>query len=173
MGDREIVEAQLGRPLRSSANVVARCHLGVPIVTRVPPLLDDGTPFPTLYWLSCPLAVRRIARIESAGGVASMDRKAMRDPVFGAALETAHAEYAAARGLLVATGTSPAPTGGVGGARVGVKCLHAHYAHRAAGEANPVGEAVAPWVEPLDCEVPCVVEDHGSAVRNPEWREPA
>src|SRR3990170_4283634 len=128
MGDRQVVEIQIGRTLRSNADVVVRCHLGVPVVIRVPPLLDDGTPFPTLYWLSCPLAVKRIGRIESAGGVASMDRKAMRDPRFGAALETAHVEYAAERTALLAPGTDPAPSGGVAGARVGGKCLHAHYA---------------------------------------------
>src|SRR3989304_3019321 len=83
-GGRQVVEIQIGRTLRSNADVVVRCHLGVPVVIRVPPVLDDGTPFPTLYWLSCPLAVRRIGRIESAGGVASMDRRAMRDPGFGA-----------------------------------------------------------------------------------------
>ena len=35
----------------------SRCHLGLPVVVRVPPILDDGTPFPTHYWLTCPLAV--------------------------------------------------------------------------------------------------------------------
>lgn len=173
MGDREAVEVQIGRPLRSDADVVVRCHLGMPVVTRVPPVLDDGTPFPTLYWLVCPLAVRRIGRIESAAGVASMDRKAMRDPRFGAGLETAHADYAAERDALLPAGAAHHPTGGVGGARVGVKCLHAHYAHHTAGGSNPVGAATAPWVEPLDCSQPCVVESGGVARSNPSWREPA
>ncbi|MFH1104322.1 MAG: DUF501 domain-containing protein [Actinomycetota bacterium] len=173
MGDRQVVEIQIGRPLRSAAEVVTRCHLGVPVVTRVPPILEDGTPFPTLHWLSCPLAVRRIGRIEASGGVASMDRKARRDPAFGAALETAHADYAAERDALVPGRPEHAPTGGVGGARVGVKCLHAHYAHHAAGGTTPVGAATAPWVDPLDCDEPCVIEEAGVAVSNPEWREPA
>ena len=59
----------------------------------------------------------------------------------------------------------PAPSGGVGGTARGVKCLHAHYAHTAAGGDNPVGKLVAGWIEPLDCEVPCVVDQE----RNPEW----
>jgi hypothetical protein len=46
-----------------------------------------------------------------------------------------------------------------------VKCLHAHYAHTAAGGENPVGDLVAGWIEPLDCEVPCVVNDR----INPDW----
>ena len=64
------------------------------------------------------------------------------------------------------------PTGGVGGTGAGVKCLHAHYADTAAGNDNPVGEAVAPFVEPLDCATPCVTEIDGQVVRNPAWREP-
>lgn len=172
MGDRQVVEVQIGRPLRSPADVVTRCHLGLPVVTRVPPLLDDGTPFPTLFWLSCPLAVKRIGRIESAAGVAAMDRRAMLDPEFGAALETAHGDYAAERDGLVSDGAEPAPSGGVGGSGKGVKCLHAHYAHHAAGRDNPVGSATAPWVEPLDCEVPCVVETGGETLPNRAWREP-
>ena len=76
MDDREVVAAQIGRPLRAAANVVSRCHLGLPVVVQVPPLLDDGTPFPTLYWLSCPLAAKRVGRVESVGGVKTMERRA-------------------------------------------------------------------------------------------------
>jgi hypothetical protein len=170
---RAIVEAQLERPLRSEVDVVARCHLGMPVVVRVPPFLDDGTPFPTLYWLTCPLAVRRIGRLESVGGVAAMERRAAQDPEFGAGLDEAHARYAAERDALVPEGSDPRPTGGVGGARAGVKCLHAHYADLVGGHPNPVGDVTAPWVEPLDCIVPCVVETEAGAMRNPEWREPS
>ena len=171
--DRAVVEAQLERPVRSEVDVVTRCHLGVPVVIRVPPLLDDGTPFPTRYWLTCPLATRRIGRIESVGGVAAMERHAAGDPEFGARLEEAHARYATERDAALPEDADPRPSGGVGGARAGVKCLHAHYADTAAGNPNPVGEATAVWVEPLDCTVPCVVETDGGAERNPEWREPS
>lgn len=163
--DREVIEAQLGRPLRADSEAVARCHLGLPVVVRVPPLLDDGTPFPTLYWLSCPLASARIGRLESAGGVKRMEAKAEADPGFGAALDRAHAAYQEERDSLLPAETSVRPTGGVGGTSVGVKCLHAHYAHTAAGRENPVGSIVAGWIEPLDCVEPCVVE----GARNPEW----
>lgn len=172
MTDREVVEAQLGRPLRSDADVVVRCHLGVPVVTRVPPVLDDGTPFPTRYWLTCPLASRRIGRLESAGGVEAMDRRADADPDFGARLEAAHDRYRAERDASLPEGAGPRPEGGVAGSRGGVKCLHAHYADHAVGNDNPVGEAAAPFVEPLDCVVPCVVADDSGAHRNPAWREP-
>ena len=173
MDDRSVVEAQLERPTRSEADVVVRCHLGLPVVTRVPPILEDKTPFPTRLWLTCPLANRRVGRLESAGGVAAMERRAMRDPVFGALLEEAHLRYATEREQATQPDADPRPSGGVGGARAGVKCLHAHYADFAAGNANPIGEVTAPWVEPLDCDLPCVVAGDGIAARNPRWREPA
>lgn len=171
--DRAFVEAQLERPVRSDVEVAERCHLEMPVVIRVPPFLDDGTPFPTRYWLTCPLASRRIGRIESVGGVGAMDRRAELVPEFGTRLDEAHRRYAAERDALVPEDAEPRPGGGVGGARAGVKCLHAHYADFAAGNPNPVGEVTAPWVEPLDCTVTCVVATDGGATRNPEWREPA
>jgi hypothetical protein len=166
--DRQVLEAQIGRPLRAESEVVARCPLGLPAVAAVPPILDDGTPFPTRYWLTCPLAGTRIGRLEASGGVRAVERHAAADEAFAAALAHAHTRYAAERDALVPQGADPAPSGGVAGARAGVKCLHAHYADHAAGNDNPVGAMVAPWVEPLDCTIPCVVE----GLANPRWREP-
>jgi len=153
---------------------VARCPLGLPVVTRVPPVLDDGTPFPTRYWLSCPLAVRRIGRIESVGGVQSIDRHTVGTPAFAERLADAHRRYAAERDAAIPRDAVNRPSGGVAGSQIGagVKCLHAHYADTTAGNGNPVGEAMIPWVEPLDCAAPCVVEEDGESVRNPQWREP-
>ncbi len=164
--DRQVVAVQVGRSLRAQVEVVSRCHLGLPVVVKVPPVLDDGTPFPTLYWLSCPLMTKRIGRLEASGGVRRMDQKTIVDPEFGTALDEAHRTYRETRDLLVPPGADPVPTGGVGGARAGVKCLHAHYAHTLAGGANPVGALVAGWVEPFDCPVPCVVDGEP----NPEWK---
>lgn len=172
MDDDAAVAAQIGRPLRSAAVPARRCHLGLPAVIVVPPLLDDGTPFPTRYWLCCPLAQRRVGRLESAGGVVAMERRAAADPVFAARLEAAHGRYAAERDAALVGSPQPRPSGGVGGARAGVKCLHAHYADHAVGNDNPVGEAVAVWVEPLNCAEPCVVELSGRVVTNSRWREP-
>ena len=165
MSDRDTVVAQIGRPLRSSIDVVARCHLGLPVVVAVPPVLDDGTPFPTRFWLTCPLAATRIGRLEGSGGVKRMETKAEADPAFGAALDDAHRRYAAQRDALVPPDAAHRPTGGVGGTARGVKCLHAHFADSAAGNDNPVGSLVATWIEPLDCTVPCVVDGE----RNPDW----
>ncbi len=137
------------------------------MVAQVPPVLDDGTPFPTLYWLSCPLAVKRIGRLEGMGGVKQMERWVAESA--GSRFEAANRRYAESRDALISGEPVHRPDGGVAGTRAGVKCLHAHYADHAAGNDNPVGEAVAPWVEPLDCTVPCVVDD----ALNPEWREPS
>lgn len=163
-----VISAQIGRPLRAESKPMAVCHLGLPVVVEVPPILDDGTPFPTRYWLSCPLAVRRIGRLEAVGSIKAIDERAALDPEFGARLRAAHDRYRRRRDEVIPVGVTHRPTGGVGGATAGVKCLHAHYADFAAGNDNPVGEWVAPRIEPLNCIVPCVLE----AALNAEWVEP-
>jgi hypothetical protein len=171
--DREAVAVQLGRPPRSVIDVAGRCHLGLPIVIAVPPHLDDGTPFPTRYWLTCPLAVRRVSRVESAGGVKRAEARIEADSELAAAHAAATNRYVADRDAMIdATREAPMPSGGVGGTMMGVKCLHAHYADHAAGNANPVGAMTAPDVEPLNCSRPCVVASPPGAIKNPEWREP-
>lgn len=172
--DQRAAEAQLARPLRAPVEVAWRagCPFQLPVVLTVPPVLDDGTPFPTRYWLSCPLAVLRIGRLEAAKGVQAMDRRAREDPDFAARLEEAHRRYAEERDRAIPESVAHRPSGGVGGSSGGVKCLHAHYAHFRAGHENPVGELVAPWIEPLNCKVPCVVETAEGVERNPAWSEP-
>ena len=170
--DRRVVALQIGRPPRSDSRVVSACHLGLPVVVEIPPLLEDGTPFPTRYWLTCPLAVKRVSRIESQGGVKEMDALSERDPAFGARLQAAHLRYATHRDSDLPDTARHRPTGGVAGSRKGVKCLHAHYADHRAGNDNPVGERTAPGVEPLDCEFPCVLRTSEDPVANPDWREP-
>ena len=172
MNDQDAVAVQLDRPLRASVEVLDSCHLGLPVVAAVPPILDDGTPFPTRYWLTCPLAVRRIARLESAGGVRQLEAFVASRPDLVDALESAHRRYEAERDALVPAGTTPAPSGGIGGnTGAGLKCLHGHYADTAAGNPNPVGDLVKPYVEPLDCDRPCVVGSPTLAP-NPDWEEP-
>ena len=171
--DAAVVSAQIGRPSRADGDVISRCHLDLPVVVRMPPLLDDGTPFPTRYWLTCPLAVLRIDRLEGIGGVSHMQKRVEADPGARDRLDAAHRRYAADRDAALPAGVERRPTGGVAGIEGrGVKCLHAHYADHRAGHDNPVGEVVAPWVEPLDCAVFCVVAADGGAIRNPDWSEP-
>jgi hypothetical protein len=172
--DDAAIVAQLGRPVRARADVVVRCHLGLPVVTRVPPRLDDGEPFPTRFWLTCPLAHRRIARIEAAGGVRAADARVVSDPKFAAAFAVAERAYVVDRDGAAKGADGPWPSGGVGGAVGGVKCLHAHYAHFLATGLNPVGAVIAPEVGACRCVEPCVRSVEGRAcVRNPDWREPA
>lgn len=136
--DAEWVEAGLGRPPRSGFAVVARDRAGRPAVIENPPLLLDGTPMPTTYWLIDPELTRRIGALEAARGVDRAERAV--DPL---ELAAAHDAYAARRDALLTPGhQGHRPSGGVGGTRVGVKCLHAHYANLLAGHPDPVGE----WV---------------------------
>ncbi len=170
--DRDVLALQIGRPLRATSTVLARCPLGLPIVADVPPVLDTGEPFPTRYWLTCPLAHRRIARIEGRGGVRAAQAKIDADPEHRRAVEAAHRRYASERDAHVPAAATRRPSGGVGGSSGGVKCLHAHYADFAAGHDNPVGKDVADAIGPIRCETPCVVMVDGELLRNPDWREP-
>ena len=171
--DREVLALQIGRPLRAASTVLRRCNLGLPIVAEVPPILDTGEPFPTRYWLTCPLAHRRIARIEGEGGVRAAQAKVAADPEQREALETAHARYERDRDTLLAAGMQDhRPSGGVGGSSSGVKCLHAHYADFAAGNDNPIGRDLHDVIGEPRCDTPCVAIVDGKLQRNPDWREP-
>ena len=171
--DSEVLALQIGRPLRATSTVLRRCHLGLPIVAEVPPILDTGEPFPTRYWLTCPLAHRRIARIEARGGVREAQAELEADPRLARALAEAHARYARERDASVPADVRHRPSGGVGGSSAGVKCLHAHYADFAAGNDNPIGRRVGGEIGEPSCEIPCVAFIDGEVRRNPEWREPA
>ena len=180
--DSEVLALQIGRPLRAASKVLRRCDLGLPIVADVPPVLDTGEPFPTRYWLTCPLAHRRIARIEGEGGVRIAQAKIEADPELRAAVEATHVRYARDRDALLPSGTALSaersartqhrPRGGVGGSSGGVKCLHAHYADFAAGNDNPIGRGLQELVGGPGCQMPCVATVDGELQRNPDWREP-
>lgn len=125
----------LGREPEGDFEVVVRDRSGDPVVIRNAPVLRDGRPMPTLYWLVGAEARRRVGRLEADGGVRAAEAAVSAD-----ALEAAHIRYAAERdAALGADHAGPRPTGGVGGTRRGVKCLHAHYAWHLAGGDDPVG----------------------------------
>ncbi len=129
----------LGRAPRAAFEVVVRRPTGEPMVIRNAPLLDDGTPMPTRYWLVDRDLHARVARLESAGGVRAAEHAIDADE-----LRRAHERYAAERDAAIPAGhVGPRPHGGVGGTRTGVKCLHAHYAWHLAGGDDPVGRWVA------------------------------
>jgi hypothetical protein len=136
--DAAAVERLLGRRPQGAYAVVVRRADGSPLVIRNAPLLDDGTPMPTRYWLVGEPERALVGRLESVGGVDRAEAEV--DP---AELAAAHARYAAERdAALPPDHRGPRPSGGVGGTRQGVKCLHAHYAWFLAGGADPVGR----WV---------------------------
>lgn len=137
--DVEAVATLLGRAPQGEFEVVVRRADGQPVVIANAPLLDDGRPMPTRYWLVDPDLLRRVGTVEAAGGVRSAESAVDPDE-----LAAAHARYAAERDALVPDGhTGPVPFGGVGGTRQGVKCLHAHLAYVLAGGDDPVGR----WVQ--------------------------
>ncbi|HEV2360499.1 MAG TPA: DUF501 domain-containing protein, partial [Acidimicrobiales bacterium] len=118
--------------------MVVRSPDGQPVVIRNAPLLDDGTPMPTLYWLLDETLREAVGRLESTGGVDEAEAAVAETELRGA-----HDRYAAERAALMPAGhVGPAPYGGVGGTRRGVKCLHAHLAYHLAGGDDPVGR----WV---------------------------
>jgi hypothetical protein len=133
--DREAVAKLLGRQPSGDFSVAVRDRDGRPMVIANAPLLLDGTPMPTRYWLVDPVIRARIGQLEAEGGVKAAERAV--DPE---ALTAAHDRYAAERdALLSPEWAGPRPSGGVGGTRQGVKCIHAHVAWWLAGGDDPVG----------------------------------
>lgn len=157
--DTAIVGRQLGRDARGEIAVSARCAFGLPMVVRTNPRLDDGTPFPTLYYLTCPVAVRDIGRLEAGGMMDEMRTRLVEDPTFAAAYSSAHERFIAQRDQLAVL-DEPMSSGGM---PERVKCLHALYAHEL-GDGNPVGAEVAAKIEPIDCPGPCV-DDLGEGLQ--------
>lgn len=147
--DRAVVERQLGRPPRAFRRVVVRCPFGRPAVTEQRAHDDDGEPFPTTFWLTCPHLVAAVSRLEAAGGVEQWSRAAAEESDLGASLERAHAEQRELR---------PEFDLGVGGARSGagsLKCLHAHVAFALARPGYELGERILAEVDPVWPAVCC------------------
>lgn len=141
--DHAAVEALLGRPVQGDYEVVVRHDDGSPVVLRNAPHMHDGTPMPTRYWLVGEPERTLVSRLEAAGGVNRAEAEVDADE-----LAAAHRRYAAERDAAIApTHEGHRPSGGVGGTRLGVKCLHAHYAWYLAGGDDPVGRWVAAHLE--------------------------
>jgi hypothetical protein len=133
--DLEAVAELLGRQPAGAFEVVVRTDDGRPAVIANAPFLHDGTPMPTRYWLVDPILRDEVSRLESTGGVRQAE-----EAVASAGIEAAHAAYAEERDALIDPDhRGPRPSGGVGGTRRGVKCLHAHLAFWLTGADDPVG----------------------------------
>ena len=140
--DLVIVEELVGRPLAGRCAVVVRHVNGSPVVIENEPHLRDGTPMPTLYWLVDRELHEAVSRLEGRGGVHRFESLVDPDE-----LGRAHDEYARRRLAVTVQVDAVPPSGGVGGTRVGVKCLHAHLANYLAGFEDPVGALVAREVD--------------------------
>ena len=153
--DRRVVAGLLGREPSGAFEVAVRTRTGAPVVIRNFPLLDDGTPMPTRYWLVDRHLSGAVSRLESSGAVRLAEKETDPDE-----LARAHARYAAERdSALRADHQGPRPAGGVGGTRQGVKCLHAHLAWYLAGGDDPVGRWTA---ERLGVEAKELIRDAGT-----------
>ncbi len=138
--DRAVVAVQLGRPPRAIRAVAHRCPCGRPDVVETSPALPDGTPFPTLYYLTCPRASAAVGRLEASGLMREMTQRLLDDPELAARYQAAHDAYLARR---EAIGRVEPITGiSAGGMPTRVKCLHVLVAHSlAAGPGvNPLGD---------------------------------
>jgi hypothetical protein len=151
--DREAVAAQLGRPPRALRSVAHRCPCGLPSVVRTHPRLEDGTPFPTLYYLTCARLTGLVSTVEAGGAMREMTDRLAEDPELAQAYQAAHESYLAERDALEPLGTQVS-AGGMPGR---VKCLHVHVAHALARGpgVNPFGDEVldqlCPWWSPGPC----------------------
>ena len=133
--DAAVVAAQLGRAPRGLRAVAHRCPCGLPDVVETAPRLPDGTPFPTLYYLTCPRAAAAISGLEAAGLMREMTARLAVDGDLRDDYAKAHREYLARRdAAAAATGVEPLPPGtqSAGGMPDRVKCLHALVAYELA-----------------------------------------
>jgi hypothetical protein len=154
--ERGIVGQQLGRAPRAAQSVAHRCPCSLPDVVQTAPRLEDGTPFPTLYYLTCPRAASAIGTLEASGLMAEMTQRLGTDSDLAAAYRAAHENYLARRAGL---GEVPEIDGvSAGGMPRRVKCLHVLVAHSlAAGRGvNPLGDEALDLLPAWWDRGPCV-----------------
>lgn len=155
--DLAAVEAQLGRPPRGVLGVAHRCPCGNPTVVRTAPRLPDGTPFPTLYYLTCPRLASALGRLEGEGVMREMTERLGADAALAAGHRRAHEAYLAERDAIEPLGTQVT----AGGMPDRVKCLHVLGGHAlAAGPGvNPLGDEALARVGDWWDRGPCVARE--------------
>ena len=151
--ERAVISAQLGRPARGDPAVVHRCVFGLPTVVRVAPYLEDGTPFPTTFWLACPVARSRVGTLEADHAMVGLNERLEGDAEMAAEYAAADRRY---RSFRAGLGERPPGDPGVGGMPSYVKCLHVHVAHHLATGDNVVGSWALDAISPTPCPAPCV-----------------
>lgn len=163
--DVEAVSRQLGRPARGVVGVAHRCPCGLPDVVTTAPRLDDGTPFPTTYYLTCPRATAAVSTLEASGLMREMTERLADDPDLAARYRAAHEDYLRRRAAL---GDVPEIEGvSAGGMPTRVKCLHVLVAHSLASGpgVNPLGDEALDALDAWWAAGPCVSSDRPAAWR--------
>ena len=166
--DSRIVQQQIGRKLRSDSEVSCRCHLDIPVVIKVPPKLNDGTPFPTTYWLTCPMYNKKIGSLESQGLIKELDKELENNPDLKEKWKSRQKSYQAEREELVNENSGPQATGGVGGATESIKCLHSHTADELSTGKNAIGKIVVESIGSFNCEEVCI--NPKTFEKNKNWK---
>ncbi len=170
-----VVERQLGRPPRGVMAVAHTCPCGLPDVVQTAPRLPDGTPFPTLYYLTCPRAASAVSRLEAAGLMRDMADRLGADAAVRERYRAAHADYLARRDEAARqAGLAPLPawTQSAGGMPDRVKCLHALVAQElAVPGSNPFGAEAARAAGEWWKAGPCVGDELASADDQRRTRE--
>tara|TARA_B100000287_G_scaffold414237_1_gene446595 strand:+ start:4933 stop:5454 length:522 start_codon:yes stop_codon:yes gene_type:complete len=165
---KKIVEVQLNRSLRSNVEVVSRCHFDLPAVIKVPSNLDDGTPFPTSYWLTCPMYNKKVGSLESHGLIKELDKQLNENEDLRKLWSDRQRSYEEERNKRRKNKKEEiTPKGGVGGATESIKCLHAHLADELATNKNYIGKIVLESVGGFNCEEPCIDENYK---KNVKWK---
>ena len=165
--EKQTVEIQLDRKIRSNIDVVAKCHFNLPVVVDVPKNLDDGTPFPTMYWLTCPMYVKKVSTLESNGMVKDLDNQLVDNKKLNKLWRKRQKSYENERNKKYKNlSNTISPIGGVGGTTKSIKCLHSHLADELVSGENVIGKVVLESVGGCNCIEPCVID--GS--KNDKWR---
>lgn len=152
--DLAAVAAQLGRPPRATRAVAHRCGCGLPDVVETSPRLEDGTPFPTFFYLTCSRARSAVGRLEASGLMREMTARLAADPDLAARYRAAHEDYLRRRDAIEPLGTTVT----AGGMPNRVKCLHVLVAHSLAvgPGVNPFGDEALAMLHDWSVDGPCV-----------------
>jgi hypothetical protein len=162
-GDLAVIEAQLGRPPRGVHGLGHRCPCGNPDVVLTQPRLEDGTPFPTTFYLTCPRAAAMIGTLEASGLMRRMSERLVEDPGLAARYRRAHEAYLAVRESIERV---PEISGvSAGGMPTRVKCLHvlAGQALAQGRGVNPLGDEVLDLLGDFWRSGPCAASDAAAA----------
>lgn len=155
--DIKTINGQLKRVARGVKSVVSRCGFGCPQVIETDVVIDGEKPFPTLYWLTCPIKVKAVARLEDQSWSEELQQVLDVNDGFRASVIRAHEDYIDRRRYAASGLDHPVIGTGIGGVRdfAGIKCLHAHYAHYLATGNNPIGRMVDERIAGMACNMRC------------------